>query len=126
MSKSAFSLFVFSLYMFVLGMLLIVVPNQMLSLFSVAETQEVWIRVVGMLILIIGFLNFMASRNELIIYIRWTVYGRLAVLLFLTLFVAFGLAPPVLILFGVIDALAAVWTAVSLRNDVVSSTFPVD
>ena len=119
MSKSAFSLFVFSLYMFVLGMLLIVVPNQMLSLFSVAETQEVWIRVVGMLILIIGFLNFMASRNELIIYIRWTVYGRLAVLLFLTLFVAFGLAPPVLILFGVIDAFAAVWTAVSLRNDVV-------
>ena len=126
MSKSAFSLFVFSLYMFVLGMLLIVVPNQMLSLFSVAETQEVWIRVVGMLILIIGFLNFMASRNELIIYIRWTVYGRLAVLLFLMLFVAFGLAPPVLILFGVIDALAAVWTAVSLRNDVASSTFPID
>ena len=126
MSKSAFSLFVFSLYMFVLGMVLVVVPNLMLSLFNVAETQEVWIRVVGMLILIIGFLNFMASRNELIIYIRWTVYGRLAVLLFFTLFVAFGLAPPVLILFGVIDALAAVWTAISLRNDVVSSTFPVD
>lgn len=126
MSKSAFSLFVFSLYMFVLGMVLVVVPNLMLSLFNVAETQEVWIRVVGMLILIIGFLNFMASRNELIIYIRWTVYGRLAVPLFLTLFVAFGLAPPVLILFGVIDALAAVWTAVSLRNDVASSTFPID
>lgn len=126
MSKSAFSLFVFSLYMFVLGMVLIVVPNLMLSLFSVAETQEVWIRVVGMLILIIGFLDFMASRNELIIYIRWTVYGRLAVLLFLILFVIFGFAPPVLILFGVIDALAAVWTAVSLRSDVVSSAFPVD
>lgn len=126
MSKSAFSLFVFSLYMFVLGSLLIVVPNLMLSLFGVAETQEVWIRVVGMLILIIGFLNFMASRNELTIYIRWSVYARLAVLLFLILFVAFGLAPPVLILFGVIDALAAVWTAVSLRNDVASSTFPVD
>jgi hypothetical protein len=126
MNKSAFSLFVFSIYMFILGSLLVVIPNVLLSLFNVAETHEVWIRVAGMLILIIGFLDFMAARNELLLYIRWTVFGRLAVAVFLITFVVLGLAPPILIWFGVIDALGAIWTLVSLRRDRGSSTFLVD
>ena len=55
MSKSARSIFVFSIYMFVLGLILIVIPNVLLNLFTLPETNEVWIRVVGMLILILGF-----------------------------------------------------------------------
>lgn len=39
------------------------------------------------------------------------------VLVFFTGFVVFDFAPPVLILFGVIDAIAAGWTALSLRAD---------
>jgi hypothetical protein len=126
MSRSAFSLFVFSIYMFALGALLVFAPNLLLSFFNVAETHEVWIRIVGMLVLIIGYLDFMVSRNELLIFIRWTVYGRLAVPVFLIAFVALGLAPPILILFGAIDAAAAIWTAKSLRSDAVTKQFTVD
>ena len=64
MSKSAFSLRVFSLYMLVVGVVLIADPNWLLALFGVPETHEVWIRIVGMLMLIIGFIDFMAAGNE--------------------------------------------------------------
>jgi hypothetical protein len=47
----------------------------------------------------------------------WTVHGRLAVPVFFIAFVLLGYAPPILILFGLIDAAAAVWTTASLRKD---------
>lgn len=120
MSKSAFSVRVFSIYMIVFGSLLIVAPNLVLSVFAVAETHEVWIRIVGLLILIIGYLDFMASRNELLLFFRWTVTARLTVPVFLIVFVVLGFAPPILILFGVIDAAGAIWTATCLRKDSVA------
>jgi hypothetical protein len=58
MSKSAQSLFVFSIYLFTLGLILLIIPNFLLSIFSVPETQEVWIRVVGMLVIILGYFDF--------------------------------------------------------------------
>jgi hypothetical protein len=127
MSKSAFSLRVFSIYMLALGAVLVVTPNLLLSFFGFAETHEVWIRVVGMLVLIIGYLDFMASRHELLVYFRWTVTARLAVLVFLIAFVALGFAPPILMLFGAIDAAGAIWTATCLQKDsLVQSIIPAD
>jgi hypothetical protein len=117
MSKPAFSLWVFSLYMFALGTALVAAPNVPLSLFGVPETQEVWIRVVGMLVFIIGYLDFMAARHELHIFFAWTVPPRLLVPVFLTSFVMLGWAPPVLILFGAIDGAGALWTATTLRSE---------
>ena len=120
MSKSAFSVRVFSIYMIVFGSVLIVAPNLILSIFAVAETHEVWIRIVGLLMLIVGYLDFMASRNELLLFFRWTVAARLFVPVFFIVFVVLGLAPPILILFGAIDAAGAIWTAVCLRKDSVA------
>ena len=117
MSKSAFSLRVFSIYMFVLGSALVAAPNLMLSFFGIPETHEVWIRVVGVPVLIIGYLDFMASGIELRVFFRWSVQARLAVPIFLGAFVALGFAPPVLLLFGAIDAAGAIWTAACLRID---------
>ena len=117
MSKSARSLFVFSVYLFVLGIILIVVPNLLLSLFKFPETKEVWIRVVGMLVFILGYYYFQASKNEIKRFFQWSVYGRTAVLVFFIGFVLLDFAPPILILFGLIDAVAALWTQLSLRSE---------
>ena len=120
MSKSAFSVRVFSIYMIAFGSALIVAPNLILSIFAVPETHEVWIRIVGLLVLVIGYLDFMASRNELLLFFRWTVAARLSVPIFFIAFVVLGFAPPILILFGAIDAAGAIWTAVCLRKDSVA------
>jgi len=117
MSKSARSLFVFSVYLFILGMILIVIPNVLLRLFALQETNEVWIRVVGMLVFILGFYYYQASRSEIKKFFQWTVYGRTAVLIFFIVFVLLDFAPLTLILFGFIDAVAALWTQLSLRSE---------
>ena len=117
MSKSAFSLRVFSIYMFALGTVLVVAPNILLAFFGVPETHEVWIRIVGTLALNLGYFAFMASRNELLFFFRWSVHVRLSVPVFFIAFIALGFAPPILLLFGAIDAAGALWTAACLRTD---------
>jgi hypothetical protein len=117
MSKAAVSMFVFALYLYVLGLVLVVVPNLLLSVFGMAQTDEVWIRVAGMLVLILGFYYQTAARGELTAMMRASVIGRSAVILFFVGFVISGLAPPVLIVFGVVDAAAALWTGAALRTN---------
>ena len=107
----------FSAYLFVLGAVLVLAPNFLLSLFGFPVTSEVWIRVVGVLVLAIGFYYYQAAKHELEPIFRATVTVRFGVLVAFILFVAFGLTKPILILFGAVDAAAAVWTAVSLRSD---------
>ena len=117
MSKAARSVWVFSIYLFILGVVLVVVPNVLLGPFGFPETNEVWVRVVGMLVVILGYYYMTAARSESTAVIRATVVGRSAVLVFFIAFVVMGYAPPALILFGVIDAVAAAWTGRALVAD---------
>jgi len=116
-TKSARSMLAFSVYLFPLGGILIVAPNTLLGVFGLPGTSEVWIRVVGMLVLVLGFYYSQAARREVTEFFRLSVVGRSAVLLFFIAFVIAGFAPPVLILFGVIDFLAAMWTAFALKSE---------
>ena len=116
MSNSARSMFVFGIYVLVLGITLLVAPNILLALFGLPATDQVWIRVVGMLLCLLAFYYIQAARNELAAFFRWTVYTRASVIVFFIVFVALGLAKPVLILFGGIDLLGAIWTALALRS----------
>jgi hypothetical protein len=115
MSAPAKSLFIFAFYLVGLGLALLLIPNAIIRVFGYPETHEVWIHVVGMLVLFLAFYCFQAVRKEWTDFFRWTVYPRSSVIVFFTAFVLLGLAPPVLILFGVIDLLCAIWTALALR-----------
>ena len=115
MSPAARSILVFAVYLLVVGAVLVLVPNALLSLFGLPETDEVWVRVVGMLALILGYYYAGAAREELTTFMRRTVHARYSVLAFLLAFVILKLAPPMLLVFGVVDALAATWTMVALR-----------
>lgn len=80
MSKAAQSVFVLAVYLFVLGAVLVVVPNLLLSLFGIPKTQEVWIRVVGMLVLPLGYYYYTAAKGEMTAMMRATVLGRFSIL----------------------------------------------
>jgi len=116
MSKGARSVFVFGLYLVVLGIVLLVAPNVLLGIFLLASTTEVWVRVAGMLVLFLGFYYVQAARKELTDFLRWTMYPRSTVILFFAAFVLLGFAKPPLILFGVVDLLGAIWTGLALRT----------
>jgi hypothetical protein len=116
MSNSARSVFVFGWYLGVLGIALLVVPNVLLGMFFLPSTTEVWVRVVGMLVLFLGFYYIQAARKELTDFFRWSLYPRSSVILFFAIFVLLDFAKPPLILFGVADLVGVIWTALALRS----------
>jgi hypothetical protein len=116
MSHPAKSVIVFGIYLVGLGAILVVTPNTLLVLFGLPGTSEVWVRVVGMLILLIAFYYINAARKELTDFFPWTVYARSSVIVFFIAFVLLGFVSPILILFGVVDLLGAVWTGLALRS----------
>lgn len=117
MSKSAVSLFVFGLYVGVLGILFIVAPNYLLKPISGLSTTEVWIRLFGMLLFYLGFYYIQAARKGITDFFRWTVYTRSTVIVFAIAFVLLGFARPPLIMFALIDLLGAIWTGLALRSE---------
>jgi hypothetical protein len=117
MSHAAKSLFVFGIYLCGLGLLLLLVPNLLLRMFGAPTTNEVWIRVVGMLVLCLSFYYVQAARHGLSSFIRWTIWTRVAVLGYFAAFVLLVSAPKALLLFGLIDLLAAIWTWLALKKD---------
>lgn len=116
MSKAAISVLVFGVYVVVLGLGFIVAPNMPLELFGFPATTEPWIRVLGMVLLILAYYYIQAARNEMTGFFRFTVHGRASVILFFIAFVVLDLAQPMLIMFGVADLIGAVWTAWALRS----------
>jgi hypothetical protein len=116
LSAPAKTVFVFGVYLLLLGAVLILAPNALLGLFRIAPTNEVWIRIVGMLVLFLGAYYVLAALAEVRAFMRWSVALRATVPVFLLVFVLTGLAPAVLILFGLIDLAGAGWTAWALRN----------
>ena len=117
MSRSAVSLLVFGVYLWLLGAILIVAPNFLLGLFGMPSTEEIWIRIAGVLTLLLGYYYTSASRKELKDFFSWTVNARTAVFIFFIIFVFMDFADWKLILFGAIDLLGALWTFLALRSE---------
>lgn len=117
MSKSAFSVQAFGIYIIALGLGLVFVPNLLLTLFLMPATGEVWIRVLGVVVSNIGILYVVAARSNAVAVFRATVYGRPAVFVWFAAFVLLGLAPPMLAMFGAVEVAGALWTWWALRAD---------
>lgn len=116
MSKAARSVFYFGIYLIALGLLLLLVPNLLLTVFGVPATKEVWIRVVGVLVCDLGHYYIQAARKELTVFFHWSIYSRSWVFFCFIAFVAFQLVAPIIMLFGAIDLLGAAWTVIALRS----------
>ena len=117
MSKSGFTVKAFGIYLLVLGVALMLVPNLLLGLFGMAPTAEVWIRVVGVLVFNIGIYYWYAAQCEAKAVFQASVYTRCFVLAAFAGFALLGLASPMLVLFGVADFAGAVWTQLALRSE---------
>ncbi len=104
-------------YLFLLGLSLLLVPNLVLGLFRFPPTFEVWIRVVGMLLLFLSVFYFVAARSDNRLFMLWSFRLRASVIFFFFAFVLAGLAPPVLLLMGAVDLAGALWTWSELRKE---------
>jgi hypothetical protein len=117
MLKNKFtSLIVQSIYVIITGLQLIFVPNMLLGMFGFPPTTEVWIRVLGIVVLPLSFIYYATSKLENTDAIKATVASRMFVGLGFVLLFAFGMAPASIILFAGIDILTALWTIAELRK----------
>jgi hypothetical protein len=121
MSPAARSILIYSIYVFFLGMTLLLVPNVPLPAFGLPPATEVWIRVTGMTVLFFSLFYFIAARNEYRTTFVASVPIRLSVPFFFGAFVVAGFAPWNLMLFTPLDVVFAVWTLVTLRREAATS-----
>lgn len=126
MSPAARSVFAFGLYLALGGVSLILVPHSVCDLFGLRpQSNTLCLRVVGALLLDLGYYCVRAARDEQIQFIRWTVPPRLLTLPLLGVVVAAGWENASILVLGVIDALAALWTLLALPGRAESDHPPV-
>jgi hypothetical protein len=117
MSKSAVSLFAVGIFLILTGIGFFIIPNFVLSLLNIPPTNEVWIRILGMLVLFIGYYYVIAARKELKEFFKATISVRLVCFLCFLVLVLTKIAYPILIIFGIIDLVGAIWTILALRKE---------
>lgn len=116
MSKPAKSMFFFGVYVVIAGLGFLIIPNTLLSLLGLQETTEPWIRILGFIALILGYYYIRISKLELKEFYAITVPARASVMLVFTGMVVLNIAPPIILLFGFIDLLGAIWTWSALKE----------
>lgn len=103
-------------YVLFLGVGLLLIPNVILSVFQIAETDEAWIRIVGLLLIGYGAYYWTAVQAEftqmhrMSVWVRWGIVAGLVVL-------AFTVGPWQLVLFAFVDLLGGLWTFLALRTE---------
>ncbi len=117
MSRSALSVLVFGLYLSILALGFLIFPDTVLSLFGLLPTSEVWVRVVGMLLLGLSYYYIQMARLEFKPFFRFSAQARALVIVFFIVFYLLDYTKVGLLIIGAIDFLAALWTALALRSE---------
>ncbi|WP_144289850.1 hypothetical protein [Ideonella sp. A 288] len=115
-NAAARSIHVFGVYLCTTGALLLLAPSLVLAPLQLEVPQDVWIRLVGVLALALGFTDLLIARQGVAALMRASVWRRLAAAAAMLGLVAIGLAPPAVTLFAAVDIAAAAWTALALRG----------
>lgn len=117
MTASAKSVCYFGFYLYLVGITLITIPNFLLTTLQLPETNEVWIRVVGVLVFCIGYYYHRAGAANIHAFFKHTIPTRFFVFLSFTAFALLNYVSPILIIFGAADLAGACWTWFALKNE---------
>ena len=116
MDSTVTSIFVFAIYLIFVGAGFLLIPNILLPLFGFPKTDEPWIRVMATLVLIIAFFYLVAAHHNIVPIFWASVFGRFFTFLIFMVLVLAKKAKPMLIIFGIVDALGAAWTLLTLLS----------
>jgi hypothetical protein len=115
MTGAARSVLAFGIYLLALGSGLLLAPDVMLALFRQPPAQEPWLRVVGVVALVLGLYYVRAAREGVTAFYRWTLGGRLLAALILFALLALQVVPRFVFLLAAVDLAGVVWTWRALR-----------
>ena len=116
MSRPALSLLVFSVYVFILGAMLIIAPGVLCGWLGIPPAQDYWVRMTGMTLAGLSFYYAFAAIKNWVEFFWLTCAVRMAVIFFLAALAFFRIIPPPLLILGAIDFFFALWTLLTLTN----------
>ena len=117
MSKSAKSVLIFGIYLGLIGLILLLVPNMLITPFGIEPASEVLIRISGILLMAIAIYYILAAKYEIIVIMKATAFIRFTIIFFFTALALIKLVSPNIIILSVIDFLGGIWTYFMLRNE---------
>ena len=118
MTKTELSVFMFGLYyIFSIGLPFLFFPHYALGLFGLVAGGELWVRVLGLIIAIMGAYYVAAVRGGVRAFYPWTVPSRYATGALQAVMVGLGLAGPALLMFAAFDTATASLTWLALRAE---------
>jgi hypothetical protein len=109
MNKTAFSIRIYSFYLFLMGTGIIIIPNVLLGLFGFAETTEIRIKMLGLFTFTTGIYYFYAAVHNQMAFYKATIVGKLFFFLMIVVFVFTFNQSPMLALIGSVDLIGAIW-----------------
>jgi len=119
MTRAAMSIFIFGIYVIILGIIFLFVPEIMFLMLAYPTPPDIVSRIIGMVFLFLAYLYIRAALDEegMTKFFMWTVHTRALVIIFFSIFAALQLVNPLIIMFGVVDIAGALWTFWALRKD---------
>jgi hypothetical protein len=117
MSRAAFSVTAFGIYLIGEGALLIALPNLLLSLFGMPAALDVWIRVTGLAVVILGYFYTRCGLANMRQFFELSLHTRSFQFAFFIVLVALQFISPMILLVSGVELASAVWTLLALRAD---------
>jgi hypothetical protein len=116
MSHAAKSVYYFGFYLYVVGATLIFIPNIFLTTLGMPETNEVWIRILGIIVGLLGFYYHQTGAKDISVFFPLTIPTRILVFISFLIFVILKMASPVMAGIGAVDLAGAIWTFMALKK----------
>jgi hypothetical protein len=117
MSHSARSVFIYGIYVLIVGLVFTFAPSFLLKAINVTYVPEPWVRTVGVFMLGASIYFVFSGKLNIRPFFALTIYARFMSFAFYTMFVVTGLARVTILPFGIIDLIGALWTGFALRSE---------
>lgn len=117
MKKTEVSIKVWSIYLFVLGLSMVIVPASTVGMFGYSNTGELWIRFVGILSVVLAMFYFQIARHKVQVLYSWKIAGHVFGTTCMVAFLVLGIADHRIIGTILVEVLACLWTALAMVAD---------
>jgi hypothetical protein len=117
MTSATLTIKTFGTYVLVTGFGLLLIPNLWLAPLGFPPTEEIWVRVLGLVACILGMYYWTCALANLRPFFVASVYGRFLFCAGCVGLFLFADAPWQLLIFGAIDLAGAAWTKWALGRD---------
>jgi hypothetical protein len=116
MSKTAFSIFIYSFYLYIAGVVLMFTPNLVTNMLELPPSIEIWIRMFGLLTFTVGIYYYQSAKAEQTEFFKATIAGRYFFFVMTIVLVFAFKFDNILAGLGVGDLIGATWTLWAIKK----------